>query len=291
MTVQSPARPNILERVVRFGGDRALCGIVTRPADNSNRPAIIIFNTGIIHRVGHHRMYTKLSRRLAERGYSVVRFDFAGIGDSPAQRDDRSPLEENCSGIREVIDWTEANLKCDRVVLVGLCSGADHSVVYSGDDARVSGVVLMDPSIPRTRWFHVLDKFRRLKQPVVWTNFLIGKGRFWKRVRHKVAKGDAPPPPVREQFSRQDMETPETVSYLQSAYQKMVNNGISILAIFSGGHSYQHNYRRQILDALPDVNFGDRLELHYFSDCDHTFTYEADRRRLFRMLNNWLDNL
>jgi len=291
MTVQSSARPNILERVVRFGGDRALCGIVTKPAESSSRPAIIIFNTGIIHRVGHHRMYTKLSRHLAGRGYSVIRFDFAGIGDSPAQRDVQSPREENCSGIRAVIDWTEANLKCDRVILLGLCSGADHSVVYGGDDTRVAGVVLMDPSIPRTRWFYVLDRLRRLKQPIAWTNFLTGKGRFWRRMQQKFAKGAPPPPRFEEQFSRQDMEAPETISYLQTAYQKMVNNGTSILAIFSGGHSYQHNYRRQILDALPDVKFGDRLELHYFSKCDHTFTYEADRRHLFRTLDNWLDRL
>lgn len=291
MTSAAASSPDIVERVVRLGGDRALCAIVARPKEPTGLPAIVILNTGIIHRVGHHRLYTTLSRRLARRGFPVIRFDFAGIGDSPAQKDDLPPLEANCDSLALVIDWAEQNLSCASVILMGLCSGADHSLVYSGDDPRVSGVVLMDPSIPRTRRFHLIDGARRLKSHRMWTNLASGKGRTWAKLRNRFVDGDPPPQPVKDQFSRQDLESPETIAYLQDAYQKLVDNRVSILAVFTGGHSYQHNYRRQILDALPDVNFGDHLDLHYFAESDHTFTYEDQREELSALLDQWLERV
>ena len=49
----------ISEQAVLFGGRTSLVGIVTRvvSAAPAVRPAIVILNTGIIHRVGHHRMF------------------------------------------------------------------------------------------------------------------------------------------------------------------------------------------------------------------------------------------
>ena len=40
-------------------GRHSLVGIVTRPppARQKDEPVVVILNTGIVHRVGHHRMY------------------------------------------------------------------------------------------------------------------------------------------------------------------------------------------------------------------------------------------
>jgi hypothetical protein len=52
---------------------------------------------------------------------------------------------------------------------------------------------------------------------------------------------------------------------------------------------YQHNYRTQLFDACPDIDFGDRLTLEYFVPCDHSFTSAANRARLFDVAGRWLD--
>lgn len=275
------------EQVVLFGAKHSLCGIVTHPTTEVARIPIIVLNTGIIHRVGHHRMYVTLARRWAAQGHPVVRFDFGGIGDSPVQSAELPPLDANLISIGEVCDWVESNLGQSQFVLIGLCSGADHSVIYAAQDPRVAGVVLIDPTIPRTPQFFLRDTMRRLMRPVIYLNLLTGRGSTWARLRHRF--GGQTAEPRKGQFAQPQLETPEAIAFLEQTYQKGVTNGAEMLAVFTGGHSFQHNYRRQLLDALPKVDFGKQLDLHYFKDSDHTFTYVRHRKRLFSLLDDWLD--
>jgi hypothetical protein len=39
---------------------------------------------------------------------------------------------------------------------------------------------------------------------------------------------------------------------------------------------------------MRNVRFGSQLRLEYFARCDHTFTFAADRQRLFDMVKAWL---
>src|SRR5208337_1020254 len=80
-----------------------LVGIVTQPVDYEpeDRPVFVILNTGIIHRVGHHRMYVSLARALARLGYQVLRFDLSGIGDSESREDGLSLLDGALADVRE----------------------------------------------------------------------------------------------------------------------------------------------------------------------------------------------
>src|SRR6201991_2252505 len=100
-------------------GSHSLVGIVTRPppAQQRDEPAIVVLNTGIVHRVGHHRMYVSLSRELAKSGRTVVRFDFAGIGDSKPRNDNTSPIMASMTDIREVLDSMETSHGVRRFIL------------------------------------------------------------------------------------------------------------------------------------------------------------------------------
>lgn len=275
------------EQVVLFGAKHSLCGIVTHSATKVPRIPIVVLNTGIIHRVGHHRMYVTLARRWAAQGHPVVRFDFGGIGDSPVQSAELPPLDANLISIGEVCDWIESNLGQSQFVLIGLCSGADHSVIYAGQDKRVAGVVLVDPTIPRTFQFFLRDTIRRMMRPVVYLNLLTARGSTWARLRHRF--GGHAAEPRDGQFAQPQLESPEAIAFLEQTYQKAITNGGEMLAVFTGGHSFQHNYRRQLWDALPNVKFGKQLDLRYFKDSDHTFTYVHHRERLFSLIDDWLD--
>ena len=60
------------ERIIQFGTTGSLIGIVTRPNDDSidpSKPAVILLNSGIVHKVGPHRLYVKLARAFANNGF------------------------------------------------------------------------------------------------------------------------------------------------------------------------------------------------------------------------------
>src|SRR5690606_23743533 len=73
------------ESAVLFGPTRSLVGVVTEPAAGSARPdapAVLILNSGLVHRVGPKRLHVRLARRLAGLGFTCMRIDLSGIGDS-----------------------------------------------------------------------------------------------------------------------------------------------------------------------------------------------------------------
>ena len=91
-----------------------------------------------------------------------------------------SLLEGVLADVREVVDWLVTARQARRIILVGLCSGADHSLVYGISDPRVCGLVLLDPSIPPTRGYYLRYFLRQLVRPQSWINVATGRGRCWR---------------------------------------------------------------------------------------------------------------
>lgn len=276
---------SVSDKVILLGERKSSVAIVSQPvrAAEMSRPAVVILNTGITHRVGHNRMYVTLARELAELGHVVLRLDQSGLGDSDPRADIVDPLHATLTDIKEAIDWLSAK-GSNSVVLLGLCSGADHSIAYAARDPRVVGAVLLDPSIPPTRRYHLNSFSARLVRGEAWANLLRGRGRAWKFVTGQSSK-----PAVDEWAPKQlSFKDPEVRAFLENAYGSSVQAGNQLLAIFTGGLKYQHNYKRQLLDAMPNVRFGRQLHLEYLADCDHTFSFADDRRRLFDMVKTWI---
>lgn len=255
-------------------------GAVPSPADP---PAIVILNAGIIHRVGPNRMFVGLSRLLAAAGHVVVRFDLSGIGDSEPRADGLAPFDAALADIREVLDSLQTTRQIKQVILVGLCSGADQAVVYGGGDPRVVGVVLIDPSVPRTFRYYVHHYGGRVFRLSSWLNFTSGRHPIWRQLKRSISSDAAEPAE-----SKSDLQTPQVRAFLESTYARIVAAGVDILGIFTGDREQQHNYREQLIDAFPKVPFGERLQLDYFAHTDHTFTAAADRDSLLRLIVEWV---
>ena len=269
----------ISEQAVLFGSWTSLVGIVTKAVSpaSANRPAIVILNTGIIHRVGHHRMFVTMSRALGAVGYTVLRFDFSGIGDSSPRYDGLSLVDACMAEIREALDWLERDGAASRMILIGLCSGADHAVLYGHTDPRIVGLVLMDPSIPPTLRYHVHYIGRRLRRLRSWFNVLSGRSRTLRMLmRHML--------PIAQRYPLQNRVPRQTI---ERHYRNSVDSGIEILAIFTEETTRQ-TYREQMIEALPNVSFGDRLTLEFFPGSDHTFALESDRSRLIQLILQWV---
>lgn len=128
-------------RVFRVDGDE-LVGIVHAGAAQARRGVLIIVG-GPQYRVGSHRQFLLLARRLAADGIPVFRFDYRGMGDAGGAT--RS-FEDVRADLRAAIDAFMAEQPAmERVVLWGLCDAASAALMYAADDARVDGLVLLNP--------------------------------------------------------------------------------------------------------------------------------------------------
>ena len=280
------------EQAFLLGPYQSLVGIVTEAAATASpadRPAIVILNAGIIHRVGPSRTSVLLSRALAAAGHIVLRFDLSGIGDSEPRVDGLTSVEGSLADIREALDWLEASRRVRRFVLVGLCSGANHALLYGGGgDPRTVGLVLIDPATPKTPRFYLRHFMPRLFRPRIWYRVLRGRHPMVQGLARRIARhreGGVAEPASR---GRPDLQSPEVRAILERSYRGAVDRGVRFLAIFTEALQDKVNYREQVIDAFPGVVFGDRIRLEYFHGADHTFTSEADRSRLFALVAQWI---
>jgi pimeloyl-ACP methyl ester carboxylesterase len=266
------------EQALLLGPRRSLVGILTEGEPSAPAgAAVVILNSGILHRVGANRMSVPLARALARAGHPVLRFDLSGLGDSDPRPDALSPLDATLADIGEALDTFAAARGIRRVILAGLCSGADHAVVYAARDPRVVGAVLLDPTVPATRR-HRLNHYRgRLFRAESWLNVLRGTNPLWRELKRRLRRAEEARPSL-------EPSAAEVRAYLAGAYSAALERDVRFLAVTTGERC---SYREQLLDAFADVPFGERLRLEHFAGSDHTFAAEAARARLYRLVVEW----
>ncbi len=146
-----PAHPHLIgddfeEEAMVFAD--GLVGVLTRPRGpcDPDRAAIIL-DSGRNHRIGWARQSVELARRLAANGVAVLRFDNAGIGDSPPRGDGEHLALYHADGITDVAAALDEMQRRGhpRVTLIGACSGA-HQAFHAArtGDPRIAGLVLVN---------------------------------------------------------------------------------------------------------------------------------------------------
>jgi len=274
------------ELAVHFGRSASLVGILSRPPTELpiHRLAVVILNTGIAHRIGHHRMYVKMARELAGMGHLTFRFDFSGIGDSASRGDHLNPIEAHQADLAEALDWLTTSCDVNEVVLIGLCAGAEIALRYGHSDKRVVGLVLLDPTIPPTARFYAHYIGQRLTQLRSWLSFVSGRGRIWEELadRARSALGAVSAEPATAADHRIRIE-------LEQLYLKSFSRNLKVLIVLTGGAlDGRQSYREQLFEALPNVPFEGWVSLEYLRDADHTFTSERERARLQELILGWI---
>lgn len=157
----------------------AMLGVLSMPAPGCpvQRTAVVIVVGGAQYRVGSHRQFVRLARRLAGAGYPVLRFDLPGMGDSPGAA---VPFDQTAPHIAAAIDAVQQASGAARIVLWGLCDGASASLLYlqATQDTRIQGLALLNPWVRSEAGLaraHVKHYYRqRLLQPAFWRKLWAG---------------------------------------------------------------------------------------------------------------------
>lgn len=271
------------EAVVRFGSEESLVGIVTEPetaGESGGKPAAIILNAAMLHRVGPFRMSVDLARRLAQRGIAVLRFDLAGIGDSVARGADNRPERERVrADVAAGMEVLTRRFGVERFVLIGLCSGAYNAHDVAASDPRVAGAIFLDGYGYRTRGYHLRRLGPLLFWPRRWRN---AARRQWARLTGARGTGQGHPRDPRI-F---DAPFPEQ-GKVRAELEGLLARGARLLFVFTGGVPEYFNGRPQLREMYGPLADSPLVDDEYYPQSDHTYPTLAHRRVLFERIEEW----
>jgi len=157
----------------------SLQGLLHRPAvaiEPATRGVLVVVG-GPQYRVGSHRQFLLLARQLASAGIPVLRFDYRGMGDSPAGLRGFQHIDEDISAALSAFQQQQPQLT--EFVLWGLCDGATAGLKFAARDSRVSGLVLLNPWVhsekgaARVQLQHYY--WRRLYSAAFWRGLVGGR--------------------------------------------------------------------------------------------------------------------
>jgi hypothetical protein len=212
----------------------------------------------------------KLARTLAPAGYTVMRFDHSGIGDSDARRE-TLPFEKSAVlDVQEAMDYLTSTRGAREFVLMGLCSGADMSFKVAKEDSRIVGMMQLDAWAYRTLGYWVRHYRNRVFKVSVWKHWL---GRKLARVLRRSDGGNiAPVRPDAEAVTPEYRRVFPPRDVVATDLRTLVQRGVRFFNVFSGGQQDHYNHRAQYARSFREIPFGDRLRVEYIPTADHLFT-------------------
>ena len=263
----------------------SLVGILAKPCTPSDTGVVIIVG-GPQYRAGSHRQFVLLSRALAAAGYSVLRFDYRGMGDSSgAQRD----FESASRDVGAAIDQLQQRVPTvQRIVLWGLCDGASAALLYCHEtqDPRVKGMCLLNPwvrseaSLAKTQVKHYYTQ--RLRQKEFWVKLLSGK----------VAKGALSGFAAKLRQSSGDAKQPqnELGTFQQRMAKAWHGFGGHILLVLSGDDYTAKEFveHAQSDAAWKGYQSHPKLTSNTIAGVDHTFSSAISRGQAADVALQWL---
>jgi exosortase A-associated hydrolase 1 len=273
------------ERALVFGcGDDALVGIASVPAAPCARGVLIVVG-GPQYRVGSHRQFALLARHLAGHGIAAMRFDYRGMGDSEGDERDFESVRDD---IRAALDAFMVAVPGMRdVVLWGLCDGASAAAMYAQHDARVRGLVLLNPwvrtddGVARTTLKHHYRD--RLRDREFWGKLARGQFDYVGSLKSMLGL-------VRAAFAGRREQDGAAASLPERMRQGLHAFGGHLLVVIGGADLTGREFcdvagstpAWKRLLAAPQVTWR-RIE-----DADHTFSRRAWRDQVAAWTSEWV---
>lgn len=116
-------------------------------SDSSRGQCGVIISAPLGHEQIHaHRSLRHLADALAEAGFSVMRFDYHGTGDSTGVDEDADRLTTWLANLRSAIDWMRGEFGCAEISVIGIRLGATLAMQVAVEEPLVD-LVLWAPVV------------------------------------------------------------------------------------------------------------------------------------------------
>ena len=279
------------ERALVFDCEgESLVGILSGAGLPAVRGVLIVVG-GPQYRVGSHRQFALLARHLAEHGVPTLRFDYRGMGDSDGEvrtfegvgADIRCAIDrffDNVPGLKDVVIW-------------GLCDAASAALFYAHQDARVSGVVLLNPwvrtgqGLARVHLRHYY--MRRLFQASLWQK--VARGEFNIRGAAAALGRIVSDAMGRGPSSDNIAESPASESPLPVRMERALRGFQGrVLLILSGDDLTAQEFKDVVAASSrwQRLLSGGRITRYELPEANHTFARREWRDQVARWTEAWV---
>ncbi|MEX1032932.1 MAG: alpha/beta fold hydrolase [Cellvibrionaceae bacterium] len=277
------------ETIAKIGSPNPLVGVLTEPTNtDGGKTAIILLNSGVMHRVGACRLSVKIARAVAlETGLLCLRFDFSGIGDSEARR--ASGADFGRAAVAEVVeamDHLQVRHGIEQFILYGLCSGALIACNTAEVDARIVAIAQIDGCCYPTPKSYLSYYASRLWSVEGW------RMRFfrWFRGGRNVDNNDSILLGGKADFEIPEFADDPGKAAVSTQLATLMARGLCLHCIFTG-RELHYRYRTQYRDCYSKVDFGDALSLDYYPYASHIFTEPVYQRDMIAGFVGWIKKI
>lgn len=275
------------ERACVFGKFDNLVGIYSEPKSPQagfSDVAVIMLTPGMLHSAGPYRMHVDIARSLRRSGIASFRFDLSGIGESIGVGATGCSLERAASEVRQAIDFLSKKFGIHRVVLFGLCSGADDAMFAAQQDERIIGLFAMDGCGYRTPAFY-FERFRSHYLPK------IRNASKWKSFLKRGSRKQTQPPTL--QLGTDVREFPSR-KVAEQQLKQLAQRGVQMHFHYTGGVGDYYNHAKQFKSMFPALRSEPTITTSFASDSDHVAflcEHRADVvQRVTHTVNQWTAN-
>ena len=132
-----------------------LFGCLHKPGQSEKQKEIglVICSPFAEEKLRTHRVIVNFARYLADNGFTVLRFDYMGHGDSEGSFED-SDIETRLSDIKCAVEIIKEKSKIQKVGLLGLRLGATLAALCAEDKACPNFMVLWEPVFEAGKYFN-----------------------------------------------------------------------------------------------------------------------------------------
>lgn len=285
----------LTEEPLQFGEGGRLFGILTLPSmpprNAGELPVFVYLSAGLLHRVGPYRLHVRLARELAPMGFSSLRIDLAGTGDS-LRRLGLTNQQSVATDFEEILGVLESRLGRLPLVLAGLCSGANNALRLTLKEPRVIGMVLLDPICFLDDGFRARAVVMKYANPVEYIAWL-KRGEYiaWLKRRFKaltIPRGE-------KQKDDNSADAPTLQDYptreqLRAAFESIREREGRVLSVFTQATLQYYNQAGQLGRVLAVDGYEQFCTELFWPQAQHTYTLERHRRRLVETIKTWAGN-
>ena len=151
----------------------------------------------------------------------------------------------------------------------------------------MAGVLALDPTVTRTRRGRLVHLGRRVMHLATIREIMMLRHPMWRRSLARLREV-APEFALDWGESRQGAEVPpQPQGSAEAALKELIDRGVQLMLVFTGGVNHVYNYRDQLFDLLPGLDFRGQLRLEYMPDTDHAVSDRASRAGLLAAIGEW----
>jgi hypothetical protein len=243
---------------------------------------MVLFNAGVVSRIGPHRINVKLARALAQRGIPTIRFDLHGMGDSLGADGKLSYQQQVVSDLQAAMNTLQNAAGTQHFALLGFCSGALPSYWAAQQDRRVRHIILYDAFALQTRRSRARFFAVRLRNHGFSPASL---GLYLRRAASLLPLLSLLPQMLLNRLRRRHTETGSldnqpSKAQLAQGFVHLAQQGVRVSVLQSGADFSNVNYAAQITEAFGLVNMPDsNLRTDLLAPIDHIMTSVNAQRR------------